>query len=82
MEVLAQELSELKVSARRLEKEMDSEPDEAIVLAKLAAVTALRNQITELQKEKNFLLEQSRGNFLFLRVECYFLLELVYFLWP
>jgi hypothetical protein len=82
MEELKQKLESLEARATRLEQEIDNEPDEAKVLAKLAAVTALRNQITELQKKENILLEQSRGKFLFLRGEFHFLLEFVYFLWP
>ena len=82
MEELAQELSELKVRARRLEQEIDDETDREVKLAKLAVLTALNNRIAELQKEKNIILEQSRGNFIFLRGEFYFLLEFVYFMWP
>ena len=82
MDTLVQELKNLKARAKRLEQEIDVETVEAKELAKQAELTALNNRITELQKEKNILLEQSRGNFLFLRGEFYFLLEFVYFLWP
>ena len=82
METLDQELSKLKARAERLEQEIDVETDRDEKIAKRAELTALNNRITELQKEKNILLEQSRGKFLFLRGEFYFLLEFVYFLWP
>ena len=80
MEELAQELSELKVTARWLEQEIDNESDRKMkksirleLAAKENRIAALENRITELQK--------SRGKFLFLRVFYYFLLEFVYFLW-
>jgi hypothetical protein len=82
METLDQELSKLKARAKRLELEIDIETDRDEKLAKRAELTALNNRITELQKKENILLEQSRGKFLFLRGEFYFLLEFVHFLWP
>ena len=80
MDALTQELSELKARAGRLEREIDNETDAKEKSDRRAELTALRNQITELQKKKNILLEQSRGKFLVLRGEFYFLLEFVYFL--
>ena len=82
MQALEDELNELKADAKALKQDIDNEPDEAKELAKRAGLTSLNNRIVELQKEKNILLQQSRGKFLFLRGEFYFLLEFVYFLWP
>ena len=89
MEAVEQELSELKAEAVVLKAEaialkqiMNDETDRDVKLARLAELPALYNRIAELQKKENILLEQSRGNFLFLRGEFYFFLESVYFLWP
>ena len=71
METLVQELEVLKASAMRLEQEIKDENDKEKEIAKRTEVTALYNciaalniRIAELQKEKNILLQQSRGNFL------------------
>ena len=77
---LEQELRELKAEAAALKQSINNEPNEAKELAKRAELTSLNSRIAELQKKENILLEQSRGNFLFLRGEFYFLLEFVYFL--
>ena len=86
MEELKQKLECLEARAGRLERardhDIDTETDAKEKSDKRAELTALYNRITELQKKENILLEQSRGNFLFLRVEFYFLLEFAYFLWP
>jgi hypothetical protein len=79
---LDEELSDLKARATRLEQNINNETDRDVKLARLAELPALHNRIAELQKKENILLEQSRGNFLFLRGEFCFLLEFVYFLWP
>ena len=78
---LEQELRELKARATRLEQEIDKETDRDMKLARLAELTALRNQIAALQNEITER-RKSRGNFHFLRVKFYFLLEFIYFLWP
>ena len=82
MEELKQKLESLEAEAAELKQNIDNETDRDERLAKRAELTALRTQIAELQKKENILLEQSRGTFLFLRVEFYFLLEFVYFMWP
>ena len=64
MDALDQEMKELKARATWLEQSTGNETDRAMKLARLAELTALRNQITELMK--------SKGNFLFLRVEFLF----------
>ena len=79
---LEQKLRELEARATRLEQEIDIETDREVKKSIRLDLSALNNRIAELLKEKNIHLEQSRGNFLFLRVEFYFLLEFVYFLWP
>lgn len=94
-EALQLKLESLEARATRLEREVDNEPDKDREMAKRAELTAVNNRvaavnnrlaavnnrIAQLQKEKNILLEQSRGKFLFLRREFYFLLEFVYFMW-
>ena len=79
MEELKQKLESLEARAVELQQQIIVQPDRDVLRLELIA---LRNQITELQKKENILLEQSRGKFLFLRGEFYFLLEFVYFLWP
>ena len=82
MEELKQKLESLEAEAAELKQSINNEPIEAKELSKRAELISLNNRISELQKEKNILLNQSQGKFLFLRVEFYFLLEFVYFLWP
>ncbi len=72
MEALVEELNRLKARATRLEQEVDNEPDKDREMAKRAELTAVNNCIAQLQKTENILLEQSRGNFLFLRREFVF----------
>ena len=74
-----QKLKKLEDRATRLEQEVDNEPDKDREMAKRQELSALRTQIAALE---NRITEQSRGNFLFLRVEFYFLLTFVYFMWP
>lgn len=88
LDTLQQKLDSLETTAILLQQDINNEPDKDRELAKReqlstlnTRITALENHITELQKEKNILLVQSRGNFLFLRVEFYVLLEFVYFMW-
>ena len=78
-EALEQKLRELEARAERLEQQIIAQPDRDVLRLELIS---LNNHIAELQKEKNIRLEQSRGKFLFLRGEFYFLLEFVYFMWP
>ena len=73
---LEQKLRKLEARASRLEQEIDDEPDREVKKSIRLELSALSNQIAELQKEKNILLEQSRGNFLFLRGEFIFSLNL------
>jgi len=76
MEELKQKLESLEARAIKLEQEIDNEPEKDVKLVKLAAATALNNRIAALD---NRITEErkSRGNFIFLRVEFYFLLEFV-----
>ena len=55
MEELKQKLESLETRATRLEREIDNEADRDVKLARINALTALNNRITELQKEKNIL---------------------------
>ena len=71
MEELKQKLESLEARATRLEQEVDNEPDKDREMAKRAELTTLRSQIAALVIQ---ITEQSRGNFLFLRVEFYFTL--------
>lgn len=77
MDELNEELKVLKARATLLEQEVDKETNPQVKESIRKELTALRNQITELLKKENILLEQSRGKFLFIRREFYFLLELV-----
>jgi len=57
MEELKQKLESLEARAVELQQQIIVQPDRDVLRLELIA---LRNQIVELQKEKNILLEQSR----------------------
>ena len=89
---LAQELGEVKAKVEKLELEAEElkieikvETDREEELAKRAELAslnsrigALENRIAVLQKWETFLLVQSQGIFLFVRVEWYFLLAAIF----